>query len=301
MPYLNLDLDYHDHPKTKRLVGLLGRGAEALPIRLWCYCGKYHADDGKLTGYSAQEIESICTWWGRKGEMIDAFIKVGFLTRMEDGFQVHEWSDHQGHLGVFKERASTAAKARWEKYRQEQERLKNATSIAQAKRKQSSLPDHNQAKPDQVETPPLTPQGGECVEPDLSPPPEFERPKTSGGTLEQETAWAEFKTCYPTRNGKFLGEQEAFRRFCYVARDDWPTLIQAAKNYAASQAVKNSKDGQGIYKPENFIGHPGIGTRPWFEWTEPETQHQPQGASDGSSSRPKHTGLADKDYVSGSF
>lgn len=32
MAYLNLDLDYFDHPKTRRLVGLLGRGKRATMI-----------------------------------------------------------------------------------------------------------------------------------------------------------------------------------------------------------------------------------------------------------------------------
>lgn len=59
MASLNLDMDYFGHPKTKRLVGLLGRGAEVLPLRLWCHVGKYHAQDGRLAGYSPQEIEAI--------------------------------------------------------------------------------------------------------------------------------------------------------------------------------------------------------------------------------------------------
>ena len=67
MPYLNLDLNYFDHIKTKRLVGLLGRGSEVLPIRLWCACGKHRAESGKLDGYSAQEIESLVEWWGESG------------------------------------------------------------------------------------------------------------------------------------------------------------------------------------------------------------------------------------------
>ena len=110
MPYLNLDLDYFDHIKTKRLVGLLGRNAEVLPIRLWCACGKYHAENGRLTGYSTHEIEALCAWWGPEGQMVEAMVKVGFLDSVEGEYQIHDWLDHAGHLAAFKARAIYAAR-----------------------------------------------------------------------------------------------------------------------------------------------------------------------------------------------
>ena len=115
MPYLNLDVDYFDHIKTKRLVGLLGRGAEVLPIKLWGSCAKHHAESGKLTGYSTQEIEATCDWWGLEGQMVEAMVKVGFLDETEDGYQIHDWLDHAGHLAAFKARAIYAARKRWGK------------------------------------------------------------------------------------------------------------------------------------------------------------------------------------------
>lgn len=133
MPYLNLDLDYFNHPKTVRLVGLLGKEAEVLPLRLWCYCGKYHCVDGKLSGYSPQEVESAVGWWGKPGEMVTAMVKVGFLEAEVDGFLVHEWVDHSGHLRVFKERAKAGAKARWEQ-------ISNASSNAKSGVKQCPIP-----------------------------------------------------------------------------------------------------------------------------------------------------------------
>ncbi len=125
MPYLNLDLDYFDHPKTKRLIGLLGRGAEVLPLRLWAYCGKHHCADGRLAGYSGQEIESLVNWWGKSGEMIDAMKRVSFISKQGDGWEVCSWQEHQGHLAAFKVRARAAADARWKA-------IRDATSIPQA-------------------------------------------------------------------------------------------------------------------------------------------------------------------------
>lgn len=113
MPYLNLDVDFFDHPKTRRLIGLLGKGSEAVPLRVWAYVGKYHAADGKLADYSAQEIETIVGWWGTAGRMVDALIQVGFLHQVDGGYQVHDWLEHEGHIVVFQKRARTAAQARW--------------------------------------------------------------------------------------------------------------------------------------------------------------------------------------------
>lgn len=122
MPYLNLDLNYFDHIKPKRLIGLLGRGAAELPLRLWCYCGNHKAKDGILTGYSTQEIESIVDWRGKPGQCVEAMVTVGFLEKIENGFRVHGWDEHEGHLAAFHERAKKAAMKRWG--------LSSASSIA---------------------------------------------------------------------------------------------------------------------------------------------------------------------------
>lgn len=94
-----------------------------------------------------------------------------------------------------------------------------------------------------------------------------EKPKTSTGSQTQESAFTELKSSYPKKNGKFFEEQEVFRRFCLVPEDDWPLLIQAVKNYANSERVK---DGIGIKDPKNFIGNQMNESSYWKEWIEPE-------------------------------
>ena len=114
MPYLNLDLDYFTHPKTMRLIALCGDGADIFPVRLWAYCGKYHAVKGTLEGYSIEEIERVIGWKGDKGTLITAMIKVGFLHQDENNvFYIHDWNDHEGHIITYKERSKKANKARW--------------------------------------------------------------------------------------------------------------------------------------------------------------------------------------------
>lgn len=117
---LNLDLTYFDWPEVKRLVGLLGRGTEALPLRLWTYCGRVHCEDGRLSGYTVPEVESACGWWGESGRMVAAMLKVGFLRPLagQEGFLVMErgevtWQDAQGHLAAYKARGRALAQARW--------------------------------------------------------------------------------------------------------------------------------------------------------------------------------------------
>lgn len=119
MPTLNLSLDYFDHRKTKRLIGLLGRGAEVLPIRLWCYCGRYHADDGSLADYSEQEIESIAGWWGATGKAIEALVRVGFLDidANSSAIRIHGWAEHAGHFARYHEAAKVAARVRWDRFK----------------------------------------------------------------------------------------------------------------------------------------------------------------------------------------
>lgn len=152
MPYLNLDLHYFEHRKTKRLVGLLGRGAEVLPIKLWAYCGRVHAEDGRLTGYTAEEIESLVGWWGNAGRMVEAMLTVGFLKCDGEGFFVHEWAEHEGHIINFHRRARAGAAKRWGL-----DASSNATSNARLQLKQCPKP----TKP--TNTPPKPPEGASCV------------------------------------------------------------------------------------------------------------------------------------------
>lgn len=93
---VKLHVDYFDHPKVVRLAGLLGKGAEVLPIRLWCHCGKHHRATGELTGYSAQEVEKAAGWWGVRGRCVAVMLELGLLDVAPGGFSVHDWGEWQG-------------------------------------------------------------------------------------------------------------------------------------------------------------------------------------------------------------
>lgn len=140
MPYLNLDVDYLDHPKTRRLVSNLGIGADIYPIRLWVHCAKFHARDGVLAGYSESEIEGIMGWLGGAGKAVQAMLRVGFLTKTPDGIGCTDWNDHQGHIWALKQRNKKNAKKRWDGIKKKPVFVKNKESSLYTSGNASGMP-----------------------------------------------------------------------------------------------------------------------------------------------------------------
>lgn len=132
MPELNLDINYHEHVKTRRLMARLGPQADVLPVRLWCYTAKHYAKDGRLVGHTDIEIESAINWWGEKGVCVAAMLDIGFIETEKNTFRVHDWKYWSGHLAAYQIRARKAAKARWSKGngKPKPDATSNATSIS---------------------------------------------------------------------------------------------------------------------------------------------------------------------------
>lgn len=119
MSYVNLDPNFFEHPKTRRLVGLLGPMSEVLPIRLWAYCAKMHPRDGRMTDYTEAEIKGVLGVPEANGiSTVTAMIRVGFLERTDSGFVCVDWKQHQGHIWALKKRNAHAAKTRWKNLRE---------------------------------------------------------------------------------------------------------------------------------------------------------------------------------------
>lgn len=132
MPQLNLELDFLEHPKVMLLSEALGDWAEILPIRLWIFAAKFHSETGVIKGTAVNLIERHLKWRGKKGEGIETLVRYGFLDPVEDGYEVHDFLDHQGHIAAYKVRAKAASKARWGKVKDD------ATSILQASDKDAA-------------------------------------------------------------------------------------------------------------------------------------------------------------------
>jgi hypothetical protein len=119
MQYLNIDVDFFNHPKTVRFCCELGgHRSEVLPVRLWAHTAKYHPEDCYLKGYSPAAIAKVLGWKEDAEKLVQALLNCGFLEQKKDGFIVHDFSEHNGHLALYKERGRIAAEARWKKLRQ---------------------------------------------------------------------------------------------------------------------------------------------------------------------------------------
>jgi len=120
MPSLNIDLDFFDHPKTKRLKAMLGPAAAIYLIQLWVYAGKYHTEDGLFKKYMPDEVASFAGYHGKGEKMLQAMLQAGFIEkagRWTKGcrwaFVVRNWTEHEGHLVNFRLRAKMGSEARW--------------------------------------------------------------------------------------------------------------------------------------------------------------------------------------------
>jgi hypothetical protein len=155
MADLNLDPYYFHERKTKRLVGLLGKGAEVLPLRLWTEHALSRAMDGRLTDLSPAEIEAMVDWWGKPGEMVSAMVAIRFLDRDGDTYVIHHWDQRQGHLNLFHQRAITAANVRWSK----SSKKKPCSSNGQAMPKHENSNAPSEPSEPSEPTPPNPPSG----------------------------------------------------------------------------------------------------------------------------------------------
>ena len=127
MAWINLDQNYLEHPKTKRLRKEFGRSSEMVPIRLWLHCSKYHEKDGILNGYKVSELKLICDWCGNMPSLLSGLVAIGFLDDLGEGnYKVHDWEETQGHIVAFKERGKKANEIRWGKYREAQNERKQS-------------------------------------------------------------------------------------------------------------------------------------------------------------------------------
>lgn len=123
MIYLNLDPNYFDHEKTLRLIARLGPGSEVLPLRLWARAFKSCPEDGEFKNIDAVEIEFLAGWNGEPGKAETELLRLGFIERSENGYKIHKWLEHEGHVKALSERGKAAASARWQKYRSDADAL----------------------------------------------------------------------------------------------------------------------------------------------------------------------------------
>jgi len=120
MSDFRIDVDFFDHPKTKRLQDILGSDAVLALIQLWRFAAKYRPK-GELTNMDDEAIAIAANWKGRPGDFVDALCLEGvnFLDEVSDNrYAIHDWEDWNPFAFMKPERsaqAKKAAKKRWQK------------------------------------------------------------------------------------------------------------------------------------------------------------------------------------------
>lgn len=118
---IRLKLDVFEHPKTRELADVfeeiekhLGAVAVISWLRLIIHAAR-NAPDGHLK-MTARRLGSTARWTGSGDMLAGVLIEVGLMEKTEEGFQLHDFSDHQPWVTASTERikkAKKAAAARW--------------------------------------------------------------------------------------------------------------------------------------------------------------------------------------------
>lgn len=118
---IRLALDVFEHPKTRELNDIfdelennLGAVAVLSWLRLIIHAAR-NAPDGHLK-VTTRRLATAARWPGDREHFADALIEVGLLERTDEGFRLHDFTDHQPWVVNSAERvkkAKKAAAARW--------------------------------------------------------------------------------------------------------------------------------------------------------------------------------------------
>lgn len=115
---IRLSLSIRTHPKTKKLKFMLGSDGVLSFIWLLMFVAESRPD-GDLAGLDTVDIALAADWQGEPSEFVSALARIGFLEQSENGFQIHDWKQHNPWAANAKSRsdhARKAASARWGKY-----------------------------------------------------------------------------------------------------------------------------------------------------------------------------------------
>lgn len=95
------------HPKTLRLQSELGDSGILALIRLWEHAAA-HRWDGVLMEYTPRMIGGVVGWAGDPRGLVDALVHIGFLDKVDGGYLVHDWLDHNDYCSKVLDRIESA-------------------------------------------------------------------------------------------------------------------------------------------------------------------------------------------------
>ena len=114
---IRLDINFCEHPKTKRLIRVLGFEAPFALLKLWTSAAK-HYPKGVLKDLDEYDIADLTDWSGDPKQLVEALTdpKINFLEKVDGQYQLHDWEENQPWIFFQDERvekAKKAARARW--------------------------------------------------------------------------------------------------------------------------------------------------------------------------------------------
>lgn len=122
LPWFELDVDFHEHPKTMALQVLLKNPcAEAYVSRVWAYCYRQAVD--RFSGPAAVVmVEHAARWKGRAGLLVEAMVETGFLDRDGDVLVAHGVRERLGPHLEHREKSAERQRRRRDNIRTSRER-----------------------------------------------------------------------------------------------------------------------------------------------------------------------------------
>lgn len=112
---IRLAVSFRGHRKRKRLRLLLGPSSTDYLLDLWIATAMNHPD-GILTGMDETDIALEAGWEGEPQTFVAALLECRLLEKIEHGYALHDWAEHQAyvvHAEDRKTQAKNAAAKRW--------------------------------------------------------------------------------------------------------------------------------------------------------------------------------------------
>lgn len=87
------------HPKTQKAARLAGVNLHEMIGLLHClwWWSLDYAEDGRLDGHEAADIEAAVGWAGEEGKLWSAWVRAGFIDQ-GDAVGIHDWDEYAGRL-----------------------------------------------------------------------------------------------------------------------------------------------------------------------------------------------------------
>lgn len=106
---MRIDLDFVEHPKTRRLIRMVGYEGFYCLMKLFAVTAKVFPK-GELTGCDEHDIEDLADWRGKRGKFFSALSEpnFAFIEQAGGNWRIHDWHVHQPWIYNSKERSEIA-------------------------------------------------------------------------------------------------------------------------------------------------------------------------------------------------